>query len=70
MSGFISPYTSTVEGARVKFACHLSPDPEEGLKTTICNQNGAWEPNPIDICETSQRELKIILLMTLYTKII
>ena len=41
-------YNDTIEGSSMFFIC-LTSDPEV-VYTTICNQEGDWEPRPADIC--------------------
>ena len=52
-SGYVSPYSSTLEGATVIFTymCENVNEPTflpDG--TTVCNSDGNWEPNPANIC--------------------
>ena len=56
--GYVLPYTSTVEGARVIFACQNitheqaldSSQYDEPEYSALCSSNGKWEPNPIELC--------------------
>ena len=53
--GYILPYMSTLEGARVIFACRnssqtLKSPQREPEYSTVCYSNGNWEPDPTEIC--------------------
>ena len=57
-NGFISPYTSTIEGAKVIFGCQnyscqngIQTLPNE-LHSTLCNSLGQWEPDPLIFCSS------------------
>ena len=53
-NGYINPYTSTVEGGRVTFACQNihQKSPIEEVHTAVCNPNGNWEPDPVKLCSS------------------
>ena len=46
-SGYVFPYSSTLEGSSVMFMCHNDLQSE---LTAVCTKEGKWEPRPIDIC--------------------
>ena len=48
-NGFIIVPNNTIEGSLMSFIC-LTSDPET-VYTTVCNQEGDWEPHPTDICQ-------------------
>jgi hypothetical protein len=58
--GYILPYTNTVEGARVIFACQSDTQvlnsswyEVEYYYSTMCRSNGKWEPyDPIEFCHS------------------
>ena len=43
----LPPYTSTLEGASVIFACQNGNQSE---MMAVCTQAGKWEPNPTGVC--------------------
>ena len=45
MKGYIKNFTSTVEGASVKFTC----DDDDNFTVANC-KDGYWKPNPIEFC--------------------
>ena len=50
-SGYIFPYTSTIDGAIVNFVCQKSAwNLKENLTVTVCNKQGKWDPNPAEFC--------------------
>ena len=57
LDGYIIPYASTVEGARVIFACRnssqaLNSPQYEPEYSALCNSNGKWNPNPYELCHS------------------
>ena len=60
LDGYILPYTSTLEGARVIFACQnstqaLNSQQYELEYSTLCNSNGKWEPDPTELCHSKRK---------------
>ena len=51
-NGYIVPYTSTVEGARVMTMCTSDSLGlgENITSVSYCGPQGDWVPNPINIC--------------------
>ena len=54
-NGYVYPFTSTLEGARVVFTCskpagqEFSSPLSETIET-VCSENGTWIPNSIILC--------------------
>ena len=50
--GYVLPYTSTVEGARVIFACQNITHKQalEPKYSAQCSSTGKWEPNSTELC--------------------
>lgn len=72
VNGYIVPYTSTLEGVEVTFACQNTCQTHDGLQSpvkavhlAVCNSHGNWEPNPADFC-SSTRMWSLHVSHTLY----
>jgi hypothetical protein len=57
LSGHVSPYSSTLEGATVAFT-YMCENNVNGQSfsldgTAVCNRDGNWEPNPANFCGKS-----------------
>lgn len=59
VGGYILPYVSTVEGARVIFACQNNTQAQidnsswyEVEYSALCSSNGKWEPSPTKLCNS------------------
>ena len=54
VSGYIIPYTSTLEGTMVIYMCwhQVMHQCKEVNRTSVCNKEGSWEPAS-DICRES-----------------
>ena len=46
-NGFLSSYTTTMNGSEVLYSCDPGLVPE-GRMRTVCTRNG-WSPNPADL---------------------
>ena len=49
VNGIIEPYSSTQEGAEIQYHCEEGHTPRE-WKTSQCQENGMWAPDPLLIC--------------------
>ena len=49
-SGYVLPYTNTLEGSSAMFMCQNDLQSE---MTAVCSQAEKWEPNPINVCSGS-----------------
>ena len=57
LSGYILPYTSTIEGTRLEVVCltEINGLQRENITTVnvVCTHEGNWDPNPIYVCKNS-----------------
>ena len=61
-NGYIFFSNDTIEGLSISFICLTSYPETAIIYTTVCNQTGVWEPDPIDICQLGRC---IIIIYTL-----
>ena len=57
-SGYVLPYTSTLEGSSVMFRCQNDLQSEV---TAVCTRAGKWEPSPTDICDGSCKLIQLFI---------
>jgi hypothetical protein len=67
-NGYITPYTSTLEGAIVTYVCwtidHTLHQPmcKQSNRTAVCTADGNWEPNSDNICDNPIGILTILIV--------
>ena len=49
--------TDTTEGSLISFVCLTSHSETATVYTTVCNQEGDWEPHPVNICQLGNNYL-------------
>ena len=49
--------TDTTEGSSISFVCLTSHSETATVYTTVCNQEGHWEPYPLNICQLGNNDL-------------
>ena len=66
-NGYISPYDSTTLGATITFLCEKSQcqhsagqSLNQSLMEAVCNQEGNWEPDPIQVCSSMWKPMSAL----------
>ena len=55
LSGYVLPYTTTIEGTRLEVVCltEINGLQRETITTVVCTHQGDWDPNPKYACRSS-----------------
>ena len=55
LSGYVPPYTNTIEGTRLEVVCltEINGLQRENITTVVCTHHGDWDPNPEYACRSS-----------------